>query len=1372
MIRNRKSNLFLVWTLLFTLMISATGGFSVVDQSAAADAAPAETIYPNPYNKPAITPPAHVHPRVFVRSEHIPKIKENLTKGTMPAVWQRVVANAGTDVVVGTLNPTVVKSNALLYLIDGNITAGHKAVNQLLHYFAAGIFPSDSREIGEIIFTAALVYDWCYPLMNDDQRLTIRLMVAQIGKQMEIGYPPLGQGAVTGHGSEAQLLRDLLSFGIASYDENPNLYEIAAGRFFDEFVPVRNFEYESGMTSQGNSYGLFRFQWDLNALWLFDRLGYGNVFSPKQQYVPYSWLYARRPDGQLLRRGDDFTSLFTAPGQYFKDSPLTIFLSSAYYKDPYLRNEFVRQVNYGAAIDPIYMVLFNDPDLDVLAKSERDLPLTRFFGYPHGSMIARTNWEGSVNSNSVVAEMNIGTYNFVNHAHEDAGSFQLYYKGALAIPSGVYEGTKGGYASDHDFNYHKRTIAHNAMLVNDPNEQFRSGARSFENDGGQRFPNNLGEAATLAELLNPAKGYEVARVLNQAVGSDAATPDFSYIKGDLTKAYTSKVTDYKRSMVFLNLKNNVHPAALLVFDRVSAAQPDFKKTWLLHSIEEPELTGNTQVMKNEKGGYNGKLVNTTLLPSGNAADIRKEGGPGREFIVNGTNYPNAPKSAGVAAEPGSWRIEISPSQPAATDTFLNVMQVSDSEGGPAPLAVEQINGDKVVGAQISDRVVLFAKDGQPVNDELIFEIPGSDSGLYVLVTDLAAGYWTVQRQGSQPSAVQYEVLADKGILYFQGDAGTYTLTRSAVRTMPEAPVVPNIPMPEINIPISVTVDGKTVGLTNQPKFVGNTLMVPAQEVLAPLGVRLEGDVQTGTVSAIKLGKAVSITAGSSQVVTDAGTKELKAPVALLQNILYVPLDLIEIAQWGTTQWDEFFRNAALTTLKPTTNYGLTAVTDSTGVPYSGETTIDGKPDTYWSATGEQAWIQYDLGTVKVVDKVGIAWYKGYERHVVFELQLSLDGTAWKTVYSGVSGGKTDQVEDVVFDRGLARYVRIVSKGYQSAGGITPKHAVQETVLYPAELHPIDVTSDFEAVKAKLDVFAEAESFSHADPGIVVYNTRPFLSGGKGVNGWVNPGQTITWDLHVPEAGYYDVALKYVGGWELNGGNIKRSIQFGSELYSVEAPSTPSFGAAPQEWRAATVRTATYLPAGPVQLKMWNVIGASNLDWVGLVKSIDTAAPTISITGLADGSTLGNSGELSVQVALSDNMSGVDESKTTVTLDGTVYVPGTTIPLYTIAPGTHTFVVMSTDLAGNTATATLTFTTYADIETLKQMVTVFTADDSINNHGISNSLMKKLEHGQIQAFIQQVEAQRGKHISEAAADYLLRDARLVAAELRVNERSIR
>jgi hypothetical protein len=95
------------------------------------------------------------------------------------------------------------------------------------------------------------------------------------------------------------------------------------------------------------------------------------------------------------------------------------------------------------------------------------------------------------------------------------------------------------------------------------------------------------------------------------------------------------VSEVKRSSVFLNLKNREHPAALIVYDRITSTDADSKKTWLLHSINEPDVSNSMTTITRIEDGYNGKLVNHTLLPQN--AEIVKIGGPGYEFWVDGKN---------------------------------------------------------------------------------------------------------------------------------------------------------------------------------------------------------------------------------------------------------------------------------------------------------------------------------------------------------------------------------------------------------------------------------------------------------------------------------------------------------------------------------------------------------------------------------------------------------------------------------------------------------------------------------------------------------------------------------------------------------------
>src|SRR5208337_3239390 len=120
-------------------------------------------------------------------------------------------------------------------------------------------------------------------------------------------YPPdktdFG-GFVDGHPSEWMILRDMLSAGVATYDENPEMYRLAAKRFFGTHLPARNWWYPGHAFTQGPGYANARFVSDMYATWIFARMGAGNVFSPSQQFVPYEWIYLRRPDGQFLRSGD------------------------------------------------------------------------------------------------------------------------------------------------------------------------------------------------------------------------------------------------------------------------------------------------------------------------------------------------------------------------------------------------------------------------------------------------------------------------------------------------------------------------------------------------------------------------------------------------------------------------------------------------------------------------------------------------------------------------------------------------------------------------------------------------------------------------------------------------------------------------------------------------------------------------------------------------------------------------------------------------------------------------------------------------------------------------------------------------------------
>ena len=127
-----------------------------------------------------------------------------------------------------------------------------------------------------------------------------------------------------------------------------------------------------------------------------------------------------------------------------------------------------------------------------------------------------------------------------NHAHLDSRSFQIYYKGPLAWDNGRYD----KFGSEHDANYAKETIAHNSLLIYDPNEKMQGYKVIPEprNSGGQRRIDRPLE--TYADLTSGE--VHQADLLAMEYGEDPYKPEYSYISGDLAPGYSDKVSEVRR----------------------------------------------------------------------------------------------------------------------------------------------------------------------------------------------------------------------------------------------------------------------------------------------------------------------------------------------------------------------------------------------------------------------------------------------------------------------------------------------------------------------------------------------------------------------------------------------------------------------------------------------------------------------------------------------------------------------------------------------------------------------------------------------------------------------------------------------------------
>jgi predicted extracellular nuclease len=157
--------------------------------------------------------------------------------------------------------------------------------------------------------------------------------------------------------------------------------------------------------------------------------------------------------------------------------------------------------------------------------------------------------------------------------------------------------------------------------------------------------------------------------------------------------------------------------------------------------------------------------------------------------------------------------------------------------------------------------------------------------------------------------------------------------------------------------------------------------------------------------------------------------------------------------------------------------------------------------------------------------------------------------------------------------------------------------------------------------------------------------------------------------------------------------------------------------------------------------------------------IDKTAPTFTWTGAT---TYGIDDTLALDCAIVETLSGVDPALPSFCDDAAG-------PASALGPGTYTLMAAATDRAGNSGTATLTFTITVDDTSLCGLVRELVTSEDVAA-GLCDKLAAaaaSLERGntrahdnQLRAFANQVEAQRGKSISDADADLLLELATLL------------
>lgn len=874
----------------------------------------------SPYPSPPYRPPAE-HPRILFRAEDLESLRGRMAEPNLHLAWEEVRYRASLPEdfrASERYDPDLLRSaeaNALLFALEGEPSLGRKAYREVLRALEDASLPfarkkDDTRAIGHGIYVAACVYDWCYELLSIAERAHLMERIKKAASRMEIGYPPRRQGAITGHGGEAQLFRDLLAAGIAVYDEDPSLYEWAAGRFYAEFVAPRDYHYAGAFHHQGSAYGHYRFYWEIWSALLLEGMGAPPPFRLElMSQVPEYFLHLRRPDGGLFEDGDDYMGIWNASGSYWTAEGAWL-LYASYFRDTRYLAEYRRQMAHleapaerleGAVLEALFL------PLELPVNEAEELPRARYFPEPLGAFLLRDDWKIGTDSDAVAMYLKAGTHRFGNHQHADSGQFQIFHRAPLAIDSGLYQSPDTKYGGAHFRNYYQRTVAHNSILIEVPDEVIEFNGEPVAHSGGQRSPAAGRDPRNMTDFVEQDR--RTAQILEKAAWPSLEKAQVVYLKSDLGAAYAAgKVSRVERT--FLARVGPEFPSGgqLMVRDWVEPRSDSADVRYLLHMLDEPVVENGSvrlrvrhplterllipckghpgKVIENsadlafdwpnldgrelhlaelvieptidsgpgrvrvlvmhEDGQYRerttfevkrrnepyhinlteawreppamhglsrirlecdpgvrlwgdghhvrepflavvatlgeswGDLVQHSILPR----DARTEriGGPGKEFVSAGQNWPATPRFPPPLGsdEAGSWRVEVRSPTPGGETCFLHVVEVGSAKRLGGPYQLEEFPGRTLLRGP--GLAVAMSSDGRSNYEScrltLDSEVCGPDGLCKVVAIDLKPGDWYIRDLPSGRVVAAMPVEGNSGMAVWHLPKGEYRLESS------------------------------------------------------------------------------------------------------------------------------------------------------------------------------------------------------------------------------------------------------------------------------------------------------------------------------------------------------------------------------------------------------------------------------------------------------------------------------------------------------------------------------------------------------------------------------------------------------------------
>jgi hypothetical protein len=701
-------------------------------------------------------------PRIYFTSEDLPRLRERI-KGSHAAYWEKLRKECSDHMQETSAQLTVDSHQGKNVLADlafagrlGGIAEYKKKAIDAALVAAASDPDSVSRgPLRDIPEGMAVVYDWLYDDLTSSQRDTLRKGILRYILRITDGT----NDAVYGHGAEN--INSVVVAALAIYHEESEARSRLASAvraLRHHFFPTWRHDTHNGSAANGGSrmtwsYCMYTMRQIIDAITAMKTatdLDYTKTEEWPNKLVDWMICGMRDDNGfEQVGDGQPYDG-FMGRHRHFAVTMASL------YRNPRAQwfAQYIESARGIMAKEALYDILFYDPSL----QPSSDLGSTSRLFLQSGTVFCRDHW----GPGNVQVMFRSFPYYTMGHNQLDANSFTIYYKGGQALDSGYYD----EFGSPHHRNYSCRTIAHNTMLVQDPAQKFLFyGKTEFANDGGQHWkivPDEVPHSRPyhVHELLDPALGYRGTGVFFYEDQSA-----YTWVAGDAASMYSAKkLKTFDRHLVFLKDVDGFSKPATIVFDWVVSTDAAFKKTYLLHTTNRPAVSGTFLSASHEKG----MIFQDTLLPT--SPKLTVVGGSGSEFLVAGKNYPIDGGTHDLA-EPGAYRVEVSPPAAAKEDYFLHVLFAADA-GSSAPPRAQRITS-QMLGLELGGWVVLFPRSRTPA-PEVSYDLRAGGMTSHLLLAMEPFASYSIVLDGMERGTVKATY---NGVVHFESEAASKVTVR-------------------------------------------------------------------------------------------------------------------------------------------------------------------------------------------------------------------------------------------------------------------------------------------------------------------------------------------------------------------------------------------------------------------------------------------------------------------------------------------------------------------------------------------------------------------------------------------------------------------